>query len=56
MRIIVNYLRMNNFELIAPVNENFDQENYFNKLSGFPALDELRKIAWPKLLKPLQPQ
>jgi hypothetical protein len=45
-----------NKELIAPVNKTFDQASYFNKLSDFPTLDELRKIAWPKLLKPLQPQ
>ncbi len=37
------------FELIAPIKEGFDQASYFNKLSDFPMLDELRKIAWPKI-------
>ena len=44
------------FELITPVNETFDQESYFNKLSDFSALDELGIIVWPKISKALQPQ
>ena len=37
------------FELIVPVKECFDQTSYFSKLSDFPMLDELRKVAWPKI-------
>jgi len=36
-------------ELIAPVKEGFNQTTYFDQLSDFPMLDELRKIAWPKI-------
>jgi hypothetical protein len=37
------------FELIAPLYENLDQPTHYNQLFDFPELDELRKIAWPKI-------
>lgn len=36
-------------ELIDPVTEGLNQASYFEQLSDFPTLDELREIAWPKI-------
>lgn len=32
------------FELIDPVKKDLDQASYFDQLSDFPMLDELRKV------------
>lgn len=38
-----------NFDLIGPTNNNKDPFIFFDQLSDFPNLDELRKLAWPKI-------
>ena len=35
------------FDLIAPTSNTNDPFVYFDQLSDFPTLDELRKQAWP---------
>ena len=37
------------FELISPTSNTKDQFVFFEQLSDFPTLDELRKQAWPKI-------
>ncbi|MBW8331904.1 MAG: hypothetical protein K0M40_07780 [Prolixibacteraceae bacterium] len=38
-----------NFDLIEPTKNNKDPFTFFDQLSDFPNLDELRKLAWPKI-------
>lgn len=38
-----------NFDLIEPTNNNKDTFSFFDQLSDFPNLEELRKLAWPKI-------
>ena len=38
-----------NFDLIAPTNNVTDPSVFFDQLSDFPNLDELRNQAWPKI-------
>lgn len=38
-----------NFDLIEPTNNNKDPFTFFDQLSDFPNLDELRKLAGPKI-------
>jgi len=38
-----------NFDLIAPTNNATDPFVFFDQLSDFPNLDDLRKQAWPKI-------
>jgi len=38
-----------NFDLIAPTNNVTDPFVFFDQLSDFPNLDELRNQAWPKI-------
>lgn len=37
------------FELISPKSDAKDPFLFFDQLSDFPTLDELRKRAWPKI-------
>lgn len=37
------------FDLIEPIRHLKDQVNIFDQLSDFPDLDEIRKLAWPKI-------
>jgi hypothetical protein len=37
------------FELVAPTSNTNDPFEFFDQLSDFPTLDELRKQAWPKI-------
>jgi hypothetical protein len=37
------------FDLITPINNTNDPFVFFDQLSDFPILDELRKHAWPKI-------
>ena len=37
------------FDLIEPTNNNKDPFTFFDQLADFPNLDELRKLAWPKI-------
>jgi hypothetical protein len=37
-----------NFDLITPTDNNVDPFVFFDQLTDFPTLDELRKQAWPK--------
>jgi len=37
------------FELISPKSDTKDPFLFFDQLSDFPTLDELRKQAWPKI-------
>ena len=37
------------FDLIPPMDNSSDLSEFFNLLSDFPTLDELRIIAWPKI-------
>jgi hypothetical protein len=37
------------FDLITPINNTNDPFVFFDQLSDFPILDELRKQAWPKI-------
>ncbi len=41
--------RKQNFDLITPTGNNVDPFVFFDQLSDFPTLDELRKQAWPKI-------
>jgi len=41
--------RKQKFELIAPSSKTGDPFLYFEQLTDFPTLDELRKQAWPKI-------
>ena len=38
-----------NFDLIKPVGNTDDPFVFFDQLSDYPILDELRKQAWPKI-------
>lgn len=37
------------FDLIEPICPMDDLSFFFNQLSDFPSLDELRKQAWPRI-------
>jgi hypothetical protein len=37
------------FELITPTDKAINPFDFFDQLSDFPTLDELRKQAWPKI-------
>jgi hypothetical protein len=37
------------FELIVPINSTNDPFTFFERLCDFPAVDELRKQAWPRI-------
>ena len=37
------------FDIINPTSQNRDPFDFFDQLSDFPNLDELRKLAWPKI-------
>ena len=37
------------FDLIEQTNNKKDPFTFFDQLSDFPNLDELRKLAWPKI-------
>ena len=43
-------IRKQKFELIVPTSITDDPSVFFDQLSDFPTLDELRKQAWPKIL------
>ena len=38
------------FDLIFPGNEQGDVFKLFDQLTDFPSIEELRKVAWPKVL------
>jgi hypothetical protein len=43
------YIKKQKFELIDPKNNTNNPSVFFDILSDFPSLDELRKQAWPKI-------
>ena len=48
--------RKQKFDLITPTLNKIDLSEYFDQLSDFPTVDEIRKQAWPEIGKRLQPQ
>ena len=47
--IIEKNKKKENFELIPPKRKPGDSFNFFEKLSDFPTLNELRNKAWPEV-------
>ena len=41
--------KKNKIDLVLPIKNAADPFIFFDKLSDFPAFDELRKKAWPKV-------
>jgi hypothetical protein len=39
-----------NVELILPLGNSINLFDYFDQLSDFPTMDEIRTQAWPKIL------
>ena len=37
------------FDLLLPLNNSSDLSEFFNLLSDFPTLNDLRKRAWPEI-------
>jgi len=47
--IIEGMKKKGKFDLIKPTGNTNDPFLFFDQLSDFPSLDELRKQAWPKI-------